>query len=369
MLLEWFADAPDPDAGLFGFRRISEALGRTPWYLKMLRDEGQVAERLARLLATSRYATDLLQREPQGVRLLGEDLQPLSRRGADHRDAGDRRSGRTTPRRRSARSGRSAGASCSASPPATCTTSSTWPTSGAGLSRLTDATLEATLDVVSRSVAAQRGLDAPPTRMADRRDGPLRRVRAVLRQRRRRDVRARADRRGRPAGRDVVRPGGGQRAASAPRCCPAPTRRSRWTRGCGPRASRGRWCAPSTPTPPTTPSGRGCGSSRRCCAPTPSSATPGVRERFTELIDPLRYPAEGITEADLVEVRRIKARVDTERLPARRRSAHAPQARPRRPRRRRVDRAGAADEVRRPACRAAHAAHPRGARRRPAPST
>ena len=45
-------------------------------------------------------------------------------------------------------------------------------------------------------------------------------------------------------------------------------------------------------------------------------------------------------EADLVEVRRIKARVDTERLPAGCGSAHPPQARPGRPRRRRVDRAG-----------------------------
>jgi glutamate-ammonia-ligase adenylyltransferase len=41
----------------------------------------------------------------------------------------------------------------------------------------------------------------------------------------------------------------------------------------------------------------------------------GVRERFTELIDPLRFPAEGIGEADIREVRRIKARVDQERLP------------------------------------------------------
>ena len=71
-MLEWFADAPDPDAGLFGFRRISESLGSTHWYLKTLRDEGQVAERLARVLATSRYATDLLEREPEGVRMLGE---------------------------------------------------------------------------------------------------------------------------------------------------------------------------------------------------------------------------------------------------------------------------------------------------------
>ena len=41
----------------------------------------------------------------------------------------------------------------------------------------------------------------------------------------------------------------------------------------------------------------------------------GVRERFTALVDPLRYPPEGIGDADVVEVRRIKARVDRERLP------------------------------------------------------
>jgi [glutamine synthetase] adenylyltransferase / [glutamine synthetase]-adenylyl-L-tyrosine phosphorylase len=41
----------------------------------------------------------------------------------------------------------------------------------------------------------------------------------------------------------------------------------------------------------------------------------GVRQRFTELIDPLRFPAAGITAADVAEVRRVKARVDRERLP------------------------------------------------------
>jgi [glutamine synthetase] adenylyltransferase / [glutamine synthetase]-adenylyl-L-tyrosine phosphorylase len=40
-----------------------------------------------------------------------------------------------------------------------------------------------------------------------------------------------------------------------------------------------------------------------------------VREHFTTMIGPLRYPPEGISEADVVEVRRIKARVDRERLP------------------------------------------------------
>jgi glutamate-ammonia-ligase adenylyltransferase len=42
---------------------------------------------------------------------------------------------------------------------------------------------------------------------------------------------------------------------------------------------------------------------------------PELRRRFTELIDPLRYPEGGLSGDDIVEVRRIKARVDTERLP------------------------------------------------------
>jgi glutamate-ammonia-ligase adenylyltransferase len=72
-MLGWLADGPNPDAGLFGFRQISEALGSSHWYLQTLRDEGQVAQRLATLLATSRYATDLLQRAPEGVRMLATD--------------------------------------------------------------------------------------------------------------------------------------------------------------------------------------------------------------------------------------------------------------------------------------------------------
>jgi glutamate-ammonia-ligase adenylyltransferase len=40
-----------------------------------------------------------------------------------------------------------------------------------------------------------------------------------------------------------------------------------------------------------------------------------VRNGFTALIDPLRYPPDGLTDADVAEIQRIKARVDQERLP------------------------------------------------------
>jgi len=78
-MLGWFADAPDPDAGLLSFRQVSDALGSTPWYLRLLRDEGTAAQRLARLLASSRYVADLLGRAPEGVRLLASDQELLPR--------------------------------------------------------------------------------------------------------------------------------------------------------------------------------------------------------------------------------------------------------------------------------------------------
>lgn len=72
VMLGWFADSPDPDAGLLAFRRVSESLGSTPWYLRLLRDESVTAERLADLLGTSRYATDLLLRSPDAVQMIGD---------------------------------------------------------------------------------------------------------------------------------------------------------------------------------------------------------------------------------------------------------------------------------------------------------
>ena len=80
-MLGWFADAADPDAGLLAFRQVSDALGSTPWYLRLLRDEGSAAERLAHLLASSRLVADLLGRAPEAVRLLADDaaLQPRPR--------------------------------------------------------------------------------------------------------------------------------------------------------------------------------------------------------------------------------------------------------------------------------------------------
>jgi [glutamine synthetase] adenylyltransferase / [glutamine synthetase]-adenylyl-L-tyrosine phosphorylase len=83
VLLGWLADAPQPDAGLLAFRQVSEALGNTPWYLRLLRDNAVVAQRMARLLASSRYATGLLLRAPDAVAMLGDDEQLAPRPAAN----------------------------------------------------------------------------------------------------------------------------------------------------------------------------------------------------------------------------------------------------------------------------------------------
>ena len=83
VLLGWFADSADPDAGLLGFRKVSDALGKTPWYLRLLRDEGAAAENLARVLSAGRLAPDLLLRAPEAVAILG-DPEGLRPRGREH---------------------------------------------------------------------------------------------------------------------------------------------------------------------------------------------------------------------------------------------------------------------------------------------
>ena len=81
VMLGWFADEADPDAGLLAFRKISDELGSTHWYLRLLRDEGSAAERLAHTLARSRFAADLLEQAPECVQFLGDSsgLKPRSR--------------------------------------------------------------------------------------------------------------------------------------------------------------------------------------------------------------------------------------------------------------------------------------------------
>jgi glutamate-ammonia-ligase adenylyltransferase len=312
-MLEWFADAPDPDAGLFGFRRISESLRDSPWYLKTLRDEGQVAERLARLLGSSRYATALLEREPQGVRMLGgelalqsaeamtEEMLATASRQAEPEKAV--RAIRAIRRRELFRT--AAGDLLGLTDVADV---------GAGLSRLTDATLEATVEVAGRAVRRARSLDEAPTRMA---------IVAM----------------GRYGGfelsygsdadvlfvHDPVPDADPQAASSYATAVANELRRLLSLPGADPALQvdadlrpEGKQGALVRTLDSYAAYYAKWSKVWEFQALLRADAAVGdedLRRRFTELVDPLRFPARGITEADVREVRRVKARIDRERLP------------------------------------------------------
>ena len=313
-MLQWFAEGPDPDAGLFGFRRLSETLGSTPWYLRELRDEGQVAERLAHLLATSRYVTDLLEREPQGVRMLGEDLVPLSAEAMTeemlasagrHQDDPEKaiRAVRGVRQRELLRV--AAGDVLGRVDVADV---------GVGLSRLTDATLEATLVVAGSAVRAQRKLDAAPARIAIvamgryggfelsyGSDADVLFVHEAENGVDAHDATSYATAVANELRRMLAAPGGDPPlevdADLRPEGKQGPLVRTldsyaayyaKWSKV---------WEAQALLR---------------------ADAVVGdldLRQRFEELINPLRFPADGITEDDVIEVRRIKGRIDQERLP------------------------------------------------------
>ncbi|MCS3428306.1 bifunctional [glutamine synthetase] adenylyltransferase/[glutamine synthetase]-adenylyl-L-tyrosine phosphorylase [Leucobacter aridicollis] len=78
VLLQWLALGTDPDFGLLAFRKVSEANREASWYLRLLRDGSLAAERLTMLLANSKYAAGLLEGYPEGVAWLERDalLEP-----------------------------------------------------------------------------------------------------------------------------------------------------------------------------------------------------------------------------------------------------------------------------------------------------
>jgi glutamate-ammonia-ligase adenylyltransferase len=315
VLLEWFADAPDPDAGLFGFRRISDALGSTPWYLKLLRDEGETAQRLAQVLATSRFATDLLEREPEGVKILGGEgggLRPLSRyaiqtemlaNAARRDDPGSAiRSVRAIRRRELLRI--SAADLCVPFGVAEV---------GYALTDLTDATLEAALVVATGKVERERGTTLP-TRMAIiamgryggyemgyGSDADVMFVHDPL-----------------PGADPQQASGMAQSVANELRtllALPATDPALEVDADLRPEGKQGPLVRSLDSFAAYYAKWSAVWEAQALLRAEPVAGDKDLKRRFADLIDPLRFPASGLSEDDLVEIRRIKARVDDERLP------------------------------------------------------
>lgn len=312
-MLGWFGDAPDPDAGLFGFRQLSEALGSTPWYLRLLRDEGEVAQRTAQVLATSRYATDLLRREPQAVALLAEDkLAPLSRDVVltEMQAAAGRRDDlvaavlavRAVRRRELLR----------ISVADLCVPFGVEEV-GYALTDVATATLQTTLDRVTRAVAEARGVE-PPTRLAIVAMG-----------------RYGGHELGYGSDADVMfvhdpLPGAEpQEAATFARTVVNELRRLLSEAGKDPALEVDADLRPEGRQGPMVRTLESYAAyyatwsavweAQALLRAQAVAGDADLRERFTALIDPLRFSADGLSADDTVEIRRIKARVDAERLP------------------------------------------------------
>lgn len=314
VLLGWFADAPNPDAGLLGFRRVSEELGGTPWYLRLLRDESETAERLAHLLAASKFATDLLLKAPEAVSLLSDvkELAPKSRtdllremRSSAKRYESPDRAAQAIRAVRTRELFRVAAADISGLLGV--------PAIMAALSDICDATIGAVLDVAIESVETKSG-EILPTRFA---------VIAL----------------GRLGGHEVgyssdvdavfvhdPLPGADERAATKGAIAVANELRRLLSLPCSdppleidadlrPEGRSGalvrtiasysayyaRWSAPWE--------------AQAMLRARPLAGDDALGAAFIGLIDPLRWPPGGISETGVFEVRRLKARMESERLP------------------------------------------------------
>jgi glutamate-ammonia-ligase adenylyltransferase len=80
VMLQWFSEGSDPDHGLLAFRRLSDDLGEAYWFLRMLRDSSAAAQRLTQVLSGSKFVGDLFERIPEAAAWLenNDDLRPRS---------------------------------------------------------------------------------------------------------------------------------------------------------------------------------------------------------------------------------------------------------------------------------------------------
>ncbi|WP_280447640.1 bifunctional [glutamine synthetase] adenylyltransferase/[glutamine synthetase]-adenylyl-L-tyrosine phosphorylase [Nocardia cyriacigeorgica] len=316
-LLEWLGETPNPDAGLLAYRRVSEGLAEQTWFLRELRDEGAVAQRLMIVLGSSAYLPDLLINAPETIRmyadgpsgplLLGPQPEDVARgiltAAARYDDPNRAVAAARSLRRHELARVASADLLGLLDVPQVCR----------ALSSVWVAVLEASLRAVIRASEAERGAPAP----ADF---------AVIGM-------------GRLGGMEL---GYGSDADVLFVCDPRPgedeTKAVRWATGIAERVQR-MLGAPSTDPPlqvdaALRPEGRNGALVRTLAsyaayyeqwvqpwevqALLRAHQVAGDQElgvRFLHLIDKVRYPAGGVSAESVREIRRIKARVDSERLP------------------------------------------------------
>ncbi|MGQ0718905.1 MAG: bifunctional [glutamine synthetase] adenylyltransferase/[glutamine synthetase]-adenylyl-L-tyrosine phosphorylase [Pseudonocardiales bacterium] len=316
VLLEFLADTPDPDGGLAAYRRVSEALDDTPWYLRLLRDEGVVAQRLMTLLGTSRMVADLLVRAPEALQLLADPEELAGRDPAEvttslrstasrHRDPGAAVTAARALRRHELFRIACADLLGLIDVDAVC----------AALSSVWTAVLAAALDAALRAEIERR--QTQPARIAVIGMGRL--GGAELGYSSDADVLFVCEplpQAGNDAETDAVRFASSV-AESVRKLLGSPSQDPALVVDTGLRPE-GR----SGPLVRTLASYRAyyaqwaqTWEAQALLRATPVAGDEDLGKRFVAEIDPVRYPAGGLTARQATEIRRLKARVDSERLP------------------------------------------------------
>jgi glutamate-ammonia-ligase adenylyltransferase len=313
VLLDLLGDTADPDSGLLAYRRLSEALESTPWYLRLLRDEGAVVERLAYLLGTSKLVPDLLIRAPEVLQLFAHTEQLAGRDPAEvahsldaavhrHNDVAQAVATARSLRRLELLRVASADLLDLLSQPAVC----------AALSSVWVAVLRAALDAVLRAKAETDG--PAPARFAVIAMGRL--GGAEL---------------GYGSDADVLfvcQPNEGVSDGDAVRWASSVAETLRKALGSPSQDPPLQVDADLRPEGRQGPLVRTLDSYlayyRKWSEPWEAQALLRARPvagdeelgaAFIEAVDRIRYPADGLTQAQVREIRRIKARVENERLP------------------------------------------------------
>ena len=74
-VLRWLGEGQNPDMGLLGWSNLEERFGSGSDYLGFLRDSQSAAQRLCHVLSNSRFLGDALNKSQESIRWLGDDDQ------------------------------------------------------------------------------------------------------------------------------------------------------------------------------------------------------------------------------------------------------------------------------------------------------
>ena len=84
-VLQWLGEGQNPDMGLLNWRKLEENFGTESGYLGFLRDSTSAAQRLCHILSNSRFLGDALNKSVESIGWLGDDdnLQARTREALD----------------------------------------------------------------------------------------------------------------------------------------------------------------------------------------------------------------------------------------------------------------------------------------------